>query len=147
LTAGSLPVEVADLGESDRPALRRIYLEGRRASPAWQDDANSRLEDFDAATDGEMVLVARGGGRVVGFVSAWLPDQFIHLLFVEPGQLRRGVGGALLTACLQRIGRPATLKCLQTNADALAFYGRHGWEVVAPGRADDGAYFLMKLAR
>lgn len=139
-------VAVREMRESDRPALRQLYLEARRASPVWSGNSSLSLGDFDTATQGELVLVAHRAGRVTGFVSAWLPDHFIHLLFVAPGELRRGVGSALLAACLQRIGRPATLKCLQANADALAFYRRHGWEIVAPGRAEDGAYFLMKLA-
>ncbi len=140
-------VTVTEMREADRPALRRLYLEARRASALWEASAALALEDFDAAVAGELVLAARRDGRIAGFVSAWLPDNFIHLLFVAPTALRSGVGGALLAACLERIGRPATLKCLQANADALAFYRRHGWEIVAPGRAEDGAYYLMKLER
>ncbi|HSO06384.1 MAG TPA: GNAT family N-acetyltransferase [Pelomicrobium sp.] len=138
-------VGVNEMQDADRPALRRLYLEARRASSLWGDAAALALEDFDAATAGELVLAAHREGRIVGFVSAWLPDNFVHLLFVAPAAVRSGVGSALLSVCLERIGRPATLKCLQANADALAFYRRYGWEIVAPGRAEDGAYFLMKL--
>lgn len=139
------PVTVAGMRDADRPALRRVYLEARRTSPAWAGARAFAPEDFDAETAGELVLVARRAGRIAGLVSAWLPDHFIHLLVVAPAEQRSGVGSALLAACLARLGRPATLKCLQANAGALAFYRRRGWQVVAPGRAEDGAYFLMRF--
>lgn len=144
MTPGAPPIAVAELREADRPALRRLYAEARRRLPRASGAESAAGDDFDSATQGELVLVARRGGRVVGFVSAWQPEHFIHLLFVAQGEERSGVGSALLAACLARVGRPATLKCLQSNAGALAFYHRRGWEIVAPGRADDGPYFLMK---
>lgn len=144
MTPGGARITVAQMQEADRPALRRLYAEARRSLLRADEAAAPAADGFDGATEGELVLVARRDGRVAGFVSAWLPDHFIHLLFVAPDALRRGVGSALLSACLDRIGRPATLKCLQANTDALAFYRRHGWEIVAPGRAEDGPYYLMK---
>lgn len=126
-------------------ALRQIYLEGRRHAFAWMPADAYQAGDFDNAVKGEEILVALHDRVAVGFVSWWAPDNFIHCLFVDPAFQGAGVGTRLLNACLDRIGRPARLKCVIANRAAIRFYLRQKWTVVSQGSCDEGAYSLMLL--
>lgn len=131
--------------ESDRPALRALFLAVRRDTYVWQAPASFELADFDAQTAGERLVAAfDGGGRVAGFLSLWEPDSFIHHLYVDRPWQRRGVGRALLCALP---GWPATryrLKCLRLNAGALAFYRARGFAAIGSGVSEDGEYVLLE---
>lgn len=131
--------------ETDLIPLREIYLLGRQGFH-WTETARFQLADFDQSTEGEWILVAEIGGRVVGFSAVWKPENFIHSLFLHPDFQGQGIGSALLTECLARMERPATLKCSAANEGALRFYEQRGWFKESEGKADDGPYFLMKLA-
>jgi ribosomal protein S18 acetylase RimI-like enzyme len=97
--------------------------------PPW------RPGDFAEQVRGEELLVAHSAGEVVGFLSLWRPDAFVHFLHVAPTWRRRGVGRRLLEAARAETDRPLELKCLTGNARALAFYRRLGW--LAVNRSDD----------
>jgi ribosomal protein S18 acetylase RimI-like enzyme len=129
----------------DLPALRRIFLESRRATFTWINQSKLALEDFDKASAGETVLVALSGGRPVGLVSWWPPENFVHSLFIAPGHERRGIGGRLLREALSRMGRPARLKVDVPNEQAIAFYAAQGWKIVDRGSGEFGDYFVMQL--
>lgn len=130
---------------ADRIPLGKVYAESRSKAFSWLDAAARERGDFDRDTQGETVLVAEQSGRVVGFVALWLPDNFIHHLYVLPACENRGHGSALLAAGLQILGRPASLKCLSMNAKALDFYRARGWRTRAKGVSEDGEYHLMEL--
>ncbi|UOQ54969.1 GNAT family N-acetyltransferase [Hymenobacter cellulosivorans] len=125
--------------------LRQLYLRARQQAFTWLDSTQFALADFDAATQGETILVALDQEKPVGFVAWWPPDNFVHSLFVAPEQAGQGIGKALLQACLARVGRPATLKCLQANDPALRFYERQGWVITEAGDSAEGPYFLLAL--
>ncbi|PJJ58797.1 GNAT family N-acetyltransferase [Hymenobacter chitinivorans] len=125
--------------------LRLLYLRARQRAFTWLDAAQFSLEDFDAVTRGETILVVLNQAEPVGFIAWWPPDNFIHSLFVAPEQHGQGIGQALLQACLARMGRPATLKCLQQNTRALGFYRALGWTITAEGDSSEGPYFLLTL--
>ena len=136
---------IVPLRSGHLPALRQLFLESRRAAFHWIDRDTFLLHDLDEEIEGETILVAEYFSEPIGFVSWWPPRDFIHHLFVSPQWLRRGVGSALLAACLERIGRPATLKCLCRNEPALAFYRNLGWEVECQEGGVHGPYFLMAM--
>lgn len=133
--------------ESDRPRLQELFLVARRAAFPWIDSGSFYLHDFDEATAGEVIYVAELGEKVVGFASVWKEDNFLHNLFVDPGHWRKGIGLELLKASVREIGRPARLKCLVHNANALAFYQAHGWQIVETGSDPLGEYYVMCLFR
>ena len=136
------PKESEDVDE-----LRRLYMEARLGTFArlGLNTSAFTLTDFDVVTEGEEIWVAVSDGKLIGFVSCWLPDQFIHSLYVDPGFLRQGVGKALLRECLSKLGRPAFLKCLQQNTNAIAFYKQQGWQIKSEGISHEGLYFLMTI--
>ncbi|MCE7067368.1 GNAT family N-acetyltransferase [Dyadobacter sp. CY326] len=127
------------------PELRRIFRDARRHAFTWANTKNFKLLDFDAATEGETILVAIEDEKPVGFIAWWPPANFIHSLFVDPPHIGKGAGKLLLDACLATMGRPATLKCLQANKNALAFYLAQGWEIDHAEASADGDYYLMAI--
>lgn len=137
---------IREMREDDRAALRVVYRESRAQAFNWLAPELLQTADFDSDTNGEAVLVAEQAGRVVGFVALWLPDNFIHHLFVVPECQNQGYGSALLAAGLNIMGRPASLKCLSRNVRALDFYLARGWQVRSVGSTGFGEYQLMELA-
>ncbi len=129
--------------ESDRCALRELYLATRIHGFGWIDSSLFRADDFDRDTEGELIWVATFSHNSVGFISVWEPENFIHNLFVHPKVAGQGVGSALLNKCLNHIGRPAVLKCVAQNTKARDFYLSKGWKIVSDGDGPDGKYLLM----
>jgi ribosomal protein S18 acetylase RimI-like enzyme len=123
--------------------LRQLYLDSRVQTFMWLDVSTFKLDDFDKATQDEELLVAISDERPIGFISWWPPGNFIHNLYVDPRFCRQGIGKALLTRCLEKLDRPATLKCLQQNTNAVSFYQTQGWVIKEEGTSDEGAYFLL----
>lgn len=130
---------------ADLPALRRLYLECRQAAADWFSQDNLALSDFERDTEGEAIWVAEEADRIQGFVAAWLPDNFIHHLYIRPEIQGQGIGSELLDLCLAQIGRPARLKCVTENHRALAFYRARGWQTIDRGMGKDGEYQLMQV--
>ena len=125
--------------------LRRIFLEARQLAFPWIDASTFKLLDFDEAIQGEILLVALNHNMPIGFIAWWPPDNFVHSLFIDPSFIGRGVGKLLLQACLEQIGRPASLKCLKANKKALGFYHSQGWEISTEGESPDGPFYLLTI--
>lgn len=131
---------------SDEKDLSLLYTDSRRGTFTWCDPSIFREKDFGRETKGEIVVVACDRGRIVGFVSVWELDDFIHHLHVHRDYQRQGVGSLLLARALRhcKSGR-ARLKCLVLNKPARAFYLKQGWMVVGSGRDTLGEFHLMEL--
>jgi GNAT superfamily N-acetyltransferase len=82
--------------------------------------------------------------EVIGFVSIYLPQSFVHHLYVDPSESGRGVGTKLLSHAVAAAGGSATLKCQTGNARALRFYRRLGWVEVAAGIAEFGPWVALR---
>ena len=101
--------------------------------------------DFETVTEGEKIFAAYIENQIVGFVTFWEPDQFIHILFVDPKFRSRHVGTQLIQTLSSHYGYPLSLKCLSSNTNALQFYLHTGWKSKETGTSDDGEYYLMQL--
>ena len=125
--------------------LRQLFLLARRQAFHWLDGRTFRLRDLDAETRGEQLWVAVDpAGQLLGFVSLWQPDTFIHHLYVHPACGRRGVGRALLEA-LPGWGRVRfSLKCLRRNTPALAFYAANGFTEMERGDEPEADYVRLE---
>jgi len=132
--------------EEDRQVLRYIYFESRRSAFPWLSEESLEFLDFDKDTQGESIWVSEREGSVVGFVSVYEAENFIHNIFVRPEWVGRGCGSELLAACLESMGRPAWLKCVAENTRALEFYRVKGWTTVDHGVSEDGRYFVLEMA-
>jgi ribosomal protein S18 acetylase RimI-like enzyme len=131
---------------SDHPALAQIYLDVRRETMSWVNSSKFRFEDFFEHSSGEAILVARSGkGDILGFISVWTADDFIHMLYVDSQWRGLGIGSALLQAIPEWPVRSYRLKCLVKNLRARVFYQRHGFTVVGYGKSPEGDYEEMAL--
>ena len=127
----------------DHPALAELFLATRRETFYWIH--SQTLEDFAEQTAGEAIHVAEDeGGELLGFISVWVEDQFIHHLFISPQHQRRGVGRALLEDLAARLPGPFTLKCFTANTRALSFYHALGWRDAGCGEVAEGSYLLLE---
>ena len=76
-----MQIVVRDFVEADREALRALFVAARDAAFSWAAAGAHRLEDFDASTAGERILVAELASHPIGFASVWQEDSFLHNLF------------------------------------------------------------------
>ncbi|KIV55366.1 acetyltransferase [Aneurinibacillus migulanus] len=127
----------------DYPHLRIIYLESRRKNFHWADIKEMTLEDFDKNTVGEYIILAEENNHILGFASLYLPDNFIHNLFVHPDFLGKGVGGLLLNASIEKMNKPLRLKCVSKNQKAMKFYENKGWKKVVEEGKPKERYWVM----
>ena len=137
----------------DRDALAALYLDCLDGAD-WLPAAARAAADFERDTAGELVLVewladarvgATGAARPVGFVAAWVPDAFVHHLYVAADRRGQGTGQRLLAALVGRIALPWQLKCGQNNEAARRFYARRGWVQVSEEETACVAYALLEL--
>ena len=74
------------------------------------------------------------GGQLIG-VMGIQPVQDVDLIrhaYVRPGVQRKGIGGALIRHVLQLADRPMLVGTWAAATWAIAFYQRHGFELVPP---------------
>ncbi len=124
--------------------MRQIYLESRRQQFHWANPDEMALQDFDRDTEEEHILVAEQAGHILGFVSLYVPENFIHLLFVHPDHFGKGAGTRLLAAAALEMNTPLRLKCVSENIRALAFYERNGWKKVIEEEKNGEKYWVME---
>lgn len=140
-----MQLTIRDFKETDREPLRKLYVNVRYESFEWLRKDNFIKDTFDADTEGEWILVAEAGQRVIGFISVWVHENFIHHLYIDSQFQRKGVGTSLLNAVKDKLTFPLQLKCLQNNQQAVSFYSRCGWKAKSEGISAEGFYTLFEL--
>jgi ribosomal protein S18 acetylase RimI-like enzyme len=144
MSSRSVPVVRTAL-RSDLEHCAELFARGQQEieprTPPW------RSTEFMALVDGEDLFVAAAGPAIVGFVSLWRVDAFIHFLHVAPAWRRCGVGRQLLAAARAETHRPLELKCLVGNSQALAFYCRLGWRAINQSVDPPAPYVRLRLSR
>ncbi len=139
-------IYIRPVTEADLPGLARIFLEARIQAFHWCDPATFQLSDFAPQTEGEIIHVATDDhGAILGFISIWETDNFIHHLFIDPAHQRQGIGTELLQSLHTWLPYPHRLKCLLQNTPARAFYLRAGWKDVSSGSDALGDYAVMEF--
>ncbi|GEL15274.1 GNAT family N-acetyltransferase [Pediococcus cellicola] len=113
---------------ADHDQLAQIYLNARLATFPWV--KHPRLTDFSRDSKGEYLLKAELNHQIVGFLSFYREENFIHLLFVDPEHMHLGVGKHLIEAVRLLATEPVTLKCVRKNSNALTFYKALGFKIV-----------------
>lgn len=133
--------------QADWPALCELYSDVRRECFPWIDADTLRADDLRRDAEGEELFVVCNEREIAGFIAVWVPDRFIHHLFVRRASRRKGVASRLLDFIAHQYPPPLRLKCVCQNRDAVAFYEKRGWHVVGNGISGDGPYHLMELPR
>ena len=129
----------------DWAAIRQIYNDVRKRQFLWVDPASISQNDIRRDSEGEEFHVIVEKEKVVGFVSVWAPESFIHHLYIRTASQGKGLGSMLLAFACETYPFPLTLKCVAQNLRAVEFYKKSGWEILEEGISDDGTYFLMEL--
>ncbi|MGM0168584.1 hypothetical protein IGI39_004339 [Enterococcus sp. AZ135] len=135
-------IQIREMILQDKPRLQQLYLESRRATFYWDDPELMHIEDFDHDTEDERIFVAEAQQTIIGFISLYVPDNFIHCLFVDDDYKGNGAGHRLLKEAKRQLQLPMTLKCLSRNKPALAFYEKEGWQKLHEVKIHD-AYWNM----
>jgi GNAT superfamily N-acetyltransferase len=136
---------LSEAAVSDYPALREIFYSARRDSFHWLNPDDLKLSDFDSSTEAELILTAWTENKIAGFISVWMPDRFIHNLFVIHDCRGHGVGTALINEAARRAGLPLSLKCAMHNTSALSYYLSHGWKIEKEETGGAEQYYLMSF--
>ncbi|WP_084804007.1 GNAT family N-acetyltransferase [Bradyrhizobium sp. NAS80.1] len=123
----SSELTLRDFGPNDRRRCALILAEAGQQVFFWAEWPSFDDDKFNQVTAEETIYVAEEAGIVVGFVTVYEPDDFLHHLYIHPTASRRGIGTALLNLALHRHGGYLKLKCQARNTSARAFYRRAGW--------------------
>jgi GNAT superfamily N-acetyltransferase len=105
-----------------------LYVRSGRAAFTWRPPDHFRPEDFRMFALDEEVWLAFLGEAVVGLLSIFRPENFVHCLYVDPDAQRLGVGRALVAQVRKVADHPLTLKLDVPNRRAIQFYEATGWE-------------------
>ena len=125
--------------ETDINQLLSIFNAARTRAACFSNPTASP-EEFKTLVEGEAIYVAERDKELIGFVSVWQADKFIHHLYVLPEAQGTGVGSFLLDLCENTFGGPLSLKCEASNIQAQRFYRSKGWVVCESGVGDDGLW-------
>jgi len=136
---------IRDINEKDIDTLSDVYYQTRLQVFDWMESDDIHITDFVTDTAEEKIWVAEVNGTVVGFISAYVPENFIHHLYILPKFSGINLGSQLLQTCLNHLGRPATLKCISANTKALHFYQSRGWQTKSIGISNGNEYQLMQI--
>lgn len=139
-------IKIIEAQTKDYKLLREIFLNERRNAFYWLNPSAFSLEDFDKQTQGEFILIAFIGDVPIGFISIWMPNNFIHHLYINQKYQKKGIGTLLLKEAIKYTKFPITLKCLENNAKAIDFYKRKGFLEKEKGQSENGNYILFALS-
>ncbi|PQO41118.1 GNAT family N-acetyltransferase [Blastopirellula marina] len=137
-------IQIRPANPSDATALQELFqrfvLEAN-----WLPESAKQDLDFAKASQGEKVFVAETSTReIVGLMSVWEPDGFVHTLYVSAPHQRKGIGTQLLESLERWLPRPWRLKCVVANQVAISFYRLHGWMPIETSTGEHGPYFLLE---
>ncbi len=127
----------------DRQRCEEIFAATRHLAHPHR-PASDVPEEFEAATRDEEIWIAESAGGISGWVSIYLSDHFIHHLYVDPGQLHRGIGRALLDRAVARCGGSVDLKCNEANRAAHHLYVATGLRPAGWGWAPTGPWIRFR---
>ena len=128
--------------ESDMLALERLFLLTRQSTFTTRPKDAFKIGDYVKSTQEDEVWVAEYIGVIVGFVSIYVPDNFIHNLFVHPKYQGKGIGKQLLQIAEENLKRPMTLKAAMDNPKSFSFYEKYDWHQVSIHKDVDEPYIL-----
>ena len=140
-------IKIIEKREEDIEALRDLYLKSRLMTFSWTDTSKFKLSDFEKDTEGEYILVALEEKMLVGFVSVFVADNFVHHLYVDEKYHNQNIGTQLLEAAFDKINSPIRLKCEENNTKAIRFYRQKGFVEKERGQSETGTYILFELLK
>lgn len=138
-------MEIVEICNTHFEPLRNLFLKERQRTFYWLNPSKFQPDDFEKSTKGELILTALIDKIPVGFISIWMPNRFIHHLYIDYYYQGKGIGTALLKAAIEKTGLPISLKCLENNTNAVSFYESKGFMAKERGPSENGTYILFEL--
>jgi GrpB-like predicted nucleotidyltransferase (UPF0157 family)/GNAT superfamily N-acetyltransferase len=135
-------IRKATSGDTDQ--LEILFQITRKKAFFYHPKNTFQIGDYVKSTEGENVWVADDSGIIVGFVSTWPADNFIHNLFVHPDFQEKGIGKKLLAVAEDSLKHPMTLKVDMGNLKACRFYESCGWQQVSVHEDAKDPYILYR---
>lgn len=126
----------------DIDALEELFQLTRQHTFVLRPAEEFKIGDYAQSTQEDEVWIAEETGVIVGFVSIYVPDNFIHNLFVHPKSQGKGIGKQLLQVAEENLARPMTLKAAIDNPKSFSFYEKYGWHQVSIHEDVDEPYIL-----
>lgn len=114
-----------------------LYERSGTAAFTWRPIGHFQARDFIAFAQEEEVWLAYMSDALVGILSLFKEENFIHCLYVDPNAQGLGIGRALVDFVRKKGGKPLTLKLDVPNRNAIKFYEATGWECMT-GLDDQG---------
>lgn len=139
-----MPIIIRRDKPQDIEQLKTLFLITRLDTFIYDPPEKFKLNDYIDSVNGEEVWVAEKNNIIVGFVSMWLQDNFIHNLFVHPDWQDRGIGKRLLETAENRLHPPIELRVRIENLKACKFYQKHGWEEVGISKDAVDPHFVYR---
>lgn len=135
---------IEEVKENELNDLLAIFNAAKSSATGFK-NIDTDIEEFLKEIDGEKLFVAKCNNNIVGFLSIWEQENFIHHLYITPEYQNQGIGSALLQECKRKYGFPLTLKCIKENKRACAFYVRNGWTEKSLAEGPEGLYIEFQL--
>ncbi|GIG67486.1 GNAT family N-acetyltransferase [Phytomonospora endophytica] len=131
--------------EADAPVIAAIHLASRAAAMPYLPPQKRNHEQvtrwvLDVVLKECRVWVAVTGAEIDGYAA--LDGDLLEHLYLRPDARRRGIGTLLLDEVRRHSPAGLSLHVFQQNAEARAFYERHGFTVLELG---DGQGNMEKL--
>ena len=130
--------------DEDIAELEVLFQLTRRATFSKRDPDEFQIGDYTKSTNEDEVWVAHDANQIVGFVSIYKPDNFLHNLFVHPNHQCRRIGSQLLKVAEANLAATVSAKIAMDNIKACAFYEKNGWRLVSIHKDADEPYLLYK---
>ncbi|MCT3027365.1 GNAT family N-acetyltransferase [Pediococcus parvulus] len=138
-------VQILPAKAEDTLQLAQVYLHSRQETFPWV--KHPTHSDFERDSKGELTLKAVLNDKIVGFISFYEQDNFVHLLFIDPEYMHLGIGRQLIDHVRQLATAPVILKCVRKNTNALAFYKAQGFKIIGKSSWESPAYFTLQDTR
>lgn len=140
-------MEIRKAKNSDKQQLENLFLNTKINTFVWYPKNSFKLSDYTSSVEGEDVYVAVIDTIIVGFISVYLPEFFIHNLFVHHNHLRKGIGKKLLEKVTNIITQPLRLKVEIKNTNACRFYEKFGFTLISTHKNAEIPYHLYLYSR
>jgi ribosomal protein S18 acetylase RimI-like enzyme len=123
-------------------ACAALYERVGNATFTWRPKNWFKVADFLRFAKEEAVFIAESNGRILGLLSLYRPESFVHCLYVDTPAQGLGVGTALLAHAAKEARGPLSLKVDEPNKRAVLFYKGLGFIQQDSGN-DHGVHWLL----
>ena len=113
--------------ESDSSELEVLFQTTRQHTFVGRPKDEFQIGDYQKSTSEDDVWIAEQKGIIVGFVSIYPLENFLHNLCIHPKYQQKGIGSRLLKIAEEHLLRPMTLKIAMDNLKVCGFYEKYGW--------------------